>query len=186
MADVYLPAGSQRRLIKTARQTLEAITRGELYGEPGESDPHLECVNYGAFVTLFNQRLLRGCVGTCAPSSGLARVVIEMTEAAARNDRRVKPVSVDELENIQIHISVISPLEAADHPLDLEIGKHGLHIARHRKRGVLLPQVAVEHGWVASAFLEHTCLKANLPSNAWSWPGTQISLFTSLQIEEER
>ncbi|HEY1233507.1 MAG TPA: AmmeMemoRadiSam system protein A [Candidatus Binatia bacterium] len=186
MADVYLPADSQRRLIKTARQTLEAITRGHHYGELSESDPHLERVNYGAFVTLLNENLLRGCVGTCAPSSGLSRVVIEMTEAAARYDRRVKPVSVDELDNIQIHISVISPLDTADHPLDLAIGKHGLHIARHSKRGVLLPQVAVEHGWNASAFLEHTCLKANLPSNAWRWPGTSISLFTSLQIEEER
>jgi uncharacterized protein len=186
MADVYLPAGSQRRLIKTARQTLEAITRGVLYGDPSESDPYLECVNYGAFVTLFNQRLLRGCVGTCTPSSGLSRVVVEMTEAAARHDRRVKPVAVDELDNIQIHISVISALDPADHPLDLEIGKHGLHIARHRKRGVLLPQVAVEHGWDASTFLEHTCRKANLPSNAWRWPGTQISFFTSLEIEEER
>lgn len=186
MADVYLPAGSQRRLIKTARQTLEAITRGEQYGEPSESDPHLESVNYGAFVTLFNQNLLRGCVGTCTPSSGLSRVVIEMTEAAARHDRRVKPVCIDELDSIQIHISVISPLDPTDHPLDLEIGKHGLLIARRHKRGVLLPQVAVEHGWDASAFLEHTCRKANLPSNAWRWPGTQISLFTSLDIEEEK
>lgn len=186
MPDVYLPADSQLRLIKTARQTLEAITRGDRYGESSESDPHLDAINYGVFVTLFNQHLLRGCVGTCAPCSGLSRLVIEMTEAAARHDRRVKPVCVEELDEIQIRISVISPLDPADHPLDLEIGKHGLHIARHRKRAVLLPQVAVEHGWGASAFLEHTCLKANLPSNAWRWPGTQISLFTSLEIEEEK
>lgn len=186
MADVYLPVESQRRLIKTARQTLQALIRGEQYGEPSESDPHLDYVNYGAFVTLFNEHLLRGCVGTCVPSSGLSRVVIEMTEAAARHDRRVEPVSADELDNIQIHISVISPLHPSGHPLDLEIGKHGLQIARLRKRGVLLPQVAVEHGWDASAFLEHTCLKASLPGNAWRWPGTQISLFTSLEIEEER
>jgi uncharacterized protein (TIGR00296 family) len=95
-------------------------------------------------------------------------------------------VCVGELNDIQIHISVISPLDPADHPLDLEIGKHGIHIARDGKRGVLLPQVAVEHGWDASAFLGQTCRKANLPSNAWRWSGTQISLFTSLEIAEEK
>ena len=186
MPDVYLPFESQRRLIKTARQTLEAITRGNRCSEPGESDPHLDRIHYGAFVTLFNRHVLRGCVGTCAPSSGLFNIVNEMTEAAATCDRRVKPVCVGELNDIQIHISVISPLDPADHPLDLEIGKHGIHIARDGKRGVLLPQVAVEHGWDASAFLGQTCRKANLPSNAWRWSGTQISLFTSLEIAEEK
>ena len=88
MPDVYLPFESQRRLIKTARQTLEAITRGNQCSEPGESDPHLDRIHYGAFVTLFNQHVLRGCVGTCAPSSGLFNIVNEMTEAAATCDRR--------------------------------------------------------------------------------------------------
>jgi hypothetical protein len=186
MPEVYLPADSQQRLIKTARQTLEAITRGYPYREHNEGDPHLGLIKYGAFVTLWNRHLLRGCVGTCAPSSGLSTIVIEMTEAAATRDHRVKPVGLDELSDIQIHISVISPLDPADGPLDLEIGKHGLHIERHRRRGVLLPQVAVEHGWDTSAFLEQTCLKAKLPRNAWRWPGTKVSLFTALQIEEER
>jgi AmmeMemoRadiSam system protein A len=186
MPDVYLPADSQRWLIKTARQTLEAITRGYGNGERSESDPDLDAIKYGAFVTLFNRHLLRGCVGTCAPSSGLSNIVIEMTEAAAKRDHRVKPVRIDELDDIQIHISVISPLHPADQPLDLEIGKHGLHIARHRQRGVLLPQVAVERGWDATEFLEQTCVKANLPGNAWRWPGTKISLFTALEIEEEK
>ena len=186
MADVYLPADSQRRLMLSARRTLEAITRGCEYTERIESDPHLELIKYGAFVTLYNQHVLRGCVGTCTPSSALSTIVVEMTEAAATRDPRVKPVRVEELEHIQIHVSVISPLDAADDPLSLEIGKHGLYIARNRKRGVFLPEVAVEHGWNQAEFLAQTCIKANLPRTAWQWAGTKIALFTALQIEEER
>jgi AMMECR1 domain-containing protein len=68
----------------------------------------------------------------------------------------------------------------------VEIGKHGLYIARNRKRGVFLPEVAVEHGWNPAEFLAQTCIKANLPRTAWQWAGTKIALFTALPIEEER
>ncbi len=186
MADVFLPADSQRRLIGIARQTLEATARRSALTPPDSFDFYLDQIKYGAFVTLFNRTLLRGCVGTCTPSSALAAVVIEMTAAAATRDRRVKPVEVDELDRIHIDITVISPLERSDKPLDLEIGTHGVHVARNGKQGVLLPQVAVEHGWSQETFLEQTCLKAGLPSNAWLWRDTKISLFTGLMIEEER
>ena len=186
MADVYLPADSQRRLIEIARQTLEATTRRSAFTQPSPYDFYLDQIKYGAFVTLFNQSVLRGCVGTCMPSSALAMVVIEMTEAAATRDRRVKPVHVDELDRIHIHITVVSPLERTDNPLGLEIGRHGLYVSRNGKQGVLLPQVAVERGWSQETFLEQTCLKASLPGNAWLWKDTKISLFTGLMIEEER
>jgi uncharacterized protein len=71
-------------------------------------------------------------------------------------------------------------------PLALEIGKHGLHVASERKRGVLLPQVAVEYGWDIRTFLEQTCVKANLPKDAWGWRGTLVSSFTALIIKEDK
>lgn len=186
MADVYLPADSQRLLIEIARQTLESVVRRGPYEEFGGADPYLEQTSYGAFVTLFNQQELRGCIGTCAPWGALREIVVEMTEAAATRDRRMEPVRADELGQIHIDISVLSPLERSEDPLSLEIGKHGLHIARGRKRGVLLPQVAVENRWDMVTFLEQTCIKAGLPKAAWRVPDTAVSAFTALIIEEEK
>lgn len=185
MVEVNLPAESQRRLLEIARRTLESVAAGRSPELVESEDSHLEKIGYGAFVTLFNKQNLRGCVGTCAPSNSLREVVIEMTEAAATRDRRVKPVRAEELGEIRIDISVISSLEKSAAPLSLEVGKHGLHIARSRKRGVLLPQVAVEHGWDMETFLEQTCLKADLPKDAWRHTDTTVSSFTALIIEEE-
>ena len=185
MADVYLPADSQRRLMEIARQTLEGVIRRCPYNAEN-IDPYLEKISYGAFVTLFNQDELRGCVGTCTPSSVLREVVMEMTEAAATRDRRVAPVRAAELDQIHIDISVLSPLQRSDDPLTLEIGKHGLHVERDQKRGVLLPQVAVEYGWDMATFLEQTCVKADLPKEAWRWRDTAVCAFTALIIEEDK
>lgn len=184
MTGVHLPVDSRRRLIDIARQTLEGVVWRRPYRNVEIDDPYLESVDYGAFVTLFNQDELRGCIGTCAPSSCLRDTVIEMTEAAATRDRRVRPVRADELDQIHIDISVLSPLERTADPLSLQIGTHGLHVARDQKRGVLLPQVAMEYNWDMRTFLEQTCIKANLPKDAWSWPETAVSSFTALVIEE--
>lgn len=172
--------------MEIARQTLEGVIRRHPDKRADSLDPHLEKIGYGAFVTLLNQDKLRGCIGTCTPSRALREIVIEMTEAAATRDRRVKPVRADELTQIHIDISVISPLERSADPLSLEIGKHGLHVARDRNRAVLLPQVAAEHAWDMETFLQQTCLKADLPKDAWRRPDTMVSSFTALIIEEER
>jgi AmmeMemoRadiSam system protein A len=186
MADVYLPAESQKRLIEIARHTLEAVIGGCPCQNLASNDPYLENAVHGAFVTLFNQDELRGCIGTCTPLRSLRDTVIDMTKAAATRDRRVTPVRADELAQVRIDISVLSPLMRAVDPLALEIGKHGLHVASERKRGVLLPQVAVEYGWNIRTFLEQTCVKANLPKDAWGWRGTLVSSFTALIIKEEK
>ncbi|HWP24582.1 MAG TPA: AmmeMemoRadiSam system protein A [Candidatus Binatia bacterium] len=185
MSGVHLPIESQQRLMAIARHTLESVVRRHPLVTPGVDDPHLHEA-YGAFVTLFNQRELRGCIGNCAPERPLFETVMEMTEAAATRDRRMRPVRPEELERIRIDISVLSPLERSGNPLALEVGRHGLHVAREGRRAVFLPQVAVEYGWDIKTFLEQACLKANLPKDAWSWPDTVVSSFTALVIEEER
>ena len=186
MADVYLPLESQRRLIEVARQALEAAVWGRTRVTAPDDDPYLAQRHHGAFVTLFKRDELRGCIGTCTPSKSLRQTVVEMTEAASRRDSRMRPVSAEELEQIHIDISVLSPLSAAAEPMALTVGRHGLHIASGRKRGLLLPQVAVEHRWDMLTFLQQTCLKAELPKDAWSWPDTVVSAFTALIIEEEK
>ena len=109
-----------------------------------------------------------------------------MTEAAAAHDHRVPPVQPDELSHVTIELSILSPLELLDDPLDVEIGRHGLYVSYQSRRGVLLPQVATEYGWDKQTFLEQTCLKAGLSGNAWQQPMTQVCAFTALVLTEER
>jgi AmmeMemoRadiSam system protein A len=186
MEEIYLPPASQRSLMALSRQMLECFVRGREKQVAKIEDRHLLTSRYGAFVSLHVGRELRGCIGTCVPTRPLYATVIEMTEAAASRDHRVRPISEGELSDIQIDISVLSPLEAAADPLSLEIGKHGLHVARGIRRGVLLPQVASEYGWDIRTFLCEACLKAGLLKDAWQRPETKVSSFTALIIEEER
>jgi AmmeMemoRadiSam system protein A len=183
-SDVYLPAESQQSLMHLARQTLEAFVRGTEREHGRIRDPYLRVRHYGAFVSLHNKDELRGCIGNCAPQAPLFETVIKMTEAAAAQDYRVNPVAQSELGEVDIEITVLSPLVVPEDPLALETGKHGLHIARDGRRGVLLPQVATRYGWDMRTFLEQTCLKADLPRDAWQDAETEVLCFTALIIGE--
>jgi len=186
MEEIYLPSESQRLLLRVSRQTLEDFVRDGAHPITEISDPHLRAMNYGAFVSLHKGSELRGCVGTCNPTRPLFETIIEMTKAAASRDRRVPPVSEDEVRDIQIEITVLSPLEKTSDPLSLEAGRHGLQIICGDRVGVLLPQVATEYGWDMDTLLAQTCCKAGLPEDAWQWPDVQVSSFTALIIEEEK
>jgi AmmeMemoRadiSam system protein A len=186
MAEVYLPPTSQKALIEIARHTLDAVVCGAPIPVVARDDPYLAQIGHGVFVTLFNRDELRGCIGTCAPSKGLGATVVEMTEAASKHDPRMAPVRVNELDRIRIDISVLSPLTPTAEPMSLEAGRHGVHIAHGDKRALLLPQVAAERRWDMLTLLQQTCVKADLPENAWRWSDTVVSSFTALIIEEDR
>ncbi|MGH7774388.1 MAG: AmmeMemoRadiSam system protein A [Candidatus Binatia bacterium] len=186
MEEVYIPPDSQRRLMDLSRQTLERFVRGQARQANNIEDSYLVASAYGAFVSLHKGEELRGCIGTCFPTHPLYETVMEMTEAAACRDHRVSPINPNELADIRIDISVLSPLQLVREPLSLEVGKHGLHIASGERRGVLLPQVAIQYGWDMKTFLCQACIKAGMKKNAWQRPETQLSTFTTLIIEEER
>lgn len=134
------------------------------------SEPH------GVFTTLYSDRKLRGCVGYPAAILPLYRAVIETARAAASEDPRFVPVNREEAQGLQISISVLSPLQPIS-PNDVQVGRHGLVISKDGLRGLLLPQVPVEHGWDRTTFLEQTCLKAGLPPYAWR--DARIEAFTA-------
>ena len=98
----------------------------------------------------------------------------------------MEPIAKDELADIRIDISVLSPLVKVRDPLSLEVGKHGLYVAKRGQRGVLLPQVATQYRWDMKTFLEQTCVKAGLRKHAWKDSDTEVSTFTALIIEEQR
>jgi AmmeMemoRadiSam system protein B/AmmeMemoRadiSam system protein A len=133
----------------------------------------------GAFVTLNKGGKLRGCIGFIEPVLPLHQAVIQASIYAASQDARFQPVRSDELDELEVEISVLSPLKRIGNPKIVTPGKHGLLIAKDGKRGLLLPQVAIEHNWTREAFLERTCLKAGLPKNAWR-SGAEIYVFEAI------
>ncbi len=131
----------------------------------------------GAFTSLYLQGALRGCVGYVLPISSVYRAVAETARAAAFEDARFYPVTIDEARNLEIELSILSPPQPVA-PESVEIGRHGLLISMAGNRGLLLPQVPVEHHWDRDTFLEQTCRKAGLPLDAWR-KGATIEAFTA-------
>lgn len=139
----------------------------------------------GLFVTLRVLGILRGCIGIIEPEGTVAETVMKCAIGAACKDPRFSPVRMEELPALTIEISLLSPLALA-RPEDIEIGRHGLLILRDGSRGVLLPQVALEHGLDREQFLAETCRKAGLGADAWRHPGTAIFSFTADHFREEQ
>lgn len=171
-----------RILLGVARQALEEVVVGRSLSEPEEYSGVL-AERLGAFVTLRVRGSLRGCIGQVETETTLVRTVAECAAAAALQDPRFPPVSPAELGSLNIEISVLSPLVDID-PAEIEIGRHGLLISSGFRRGLLLPQVALEWEWDRLRFLEETCRKAGLPPDAWQ-RGARVQGFTT-QIFVER
>jgi len=131
----------------------------------------------GAFTSLYLRGELRGCVGYVLPTSSLYRAVAETARAAAFDDNRFSPVTKDEAPHLEIELSILTPPQPIL-PEAIEVGRHGLLISQHGRRGLLLPQVAVEHQWESTTFLEQTCRKAGLPQDAWR-KGASILAFSA-------
>ncbi len=121
----------------------------------------------GCFVSLHRHGDLRGCIGNIQPAGKLRETLVNNAIAAATRDPRFPPVGPVELPDLEIEISVLSVLEPFTSPAQIEIGVHGIYLARRGRRGVLLPQVAPEYGWGGVEFLEHTAVKAGLAPQDW-------------------
>jgi AmmeMemoRadiSam system protein A len=137
----------------------------------------------GVFTTLYRKGELRGCVGYALPITSLYRAVIETARGAASDDPRFAPVTPEELPDLKVSLSVLSPLKPT-RPEEVEIGLHGLLVTLGQRRGLLLPQVPLEHGWDRIQFLEQTCRKAGLPRDAWK-SGATLQAFTAEVFGEE-
>jgi AmmeMemoRadiSam system protein A len=178
-----LPYSAEERaeMLRLAHEAIEAA----LAGRKLELDPTSERLlePRGAFTTLHLEGSLRGCVGYVYPVKPLCRTVAETASAAAFNDTRFPPVTAEEAPRLKVEISVLSPLVpiAAE---DIEAGRHGLVITLGSRRGLLLPQVALEFGWDAPTFLQETCHKAGLPPDAWE-RGAIIEAFTAEVFHDE-
>lgn len=176
-----LTSAQRRELLELVHKTLSYFfkhqrdpafnTKVEVYLQPA-----------GAFVTLFKGDQLRGCIGHTQADVPLYHLIQEMAISAATIDPRFPPVTEDELNELHVEISVLSPL----FPITIEqveIGTHGLLLEYGGMRGLLLPRVPVEHGWDKDTFLAHLCLKAGLPNTIWD-KNPKLSAFTACEFGE--
>lgn len=168
----------RKRLLEIARNSIETYLKTGKKLQIEEDDPELTKIS-GAFVTLHRLGELRGCIGNIIGQQPLYLTVRDMAVEAAVNDPRFPPLSLKELKEIDIEISVLSPLEKVDSVDDIVLGKHGVLVRRGFQSGVFLPQVAEETGWTKEEFLSYLCAhKAGLSADAWKDKSTQIFVFT--------
>ena len=177
-----LPRETRRALLELARRALiEAVThRRELKLLPSDFPPAPPA---GIFVSLHKRGRLRGCVGRVEAPEPLAETVARCAAAAALEDPRFDPVESSEVAELEIELSVLSPLAPA-RPEEIVAGLHGILVSRGPQRGLLLPQVATQFRWGRERFLEETCHKAALEREAWKDPVTQIYVFTAEVFSE--
>lgn len=160
-----LTTDDRERLLRLARRCLEAHVRRQ-------PPPRIELgggldLRMGAFVTIHTGGALRGCLGRLETDRSLAENVAHLAAVVSDSDQRFAPLTPPELPATDIEISALTPEEEVRDLSQIEVGRHGLIVEQGYRRGLLLPQVATEQGWDRDTFLEHTCLKAGLPRDAW-------------------
>jgi len=165
-------------LLQLARKTISKTADGETLETPEYFSETLS-QKLGVFVTLHKFGELRGCIGFIEGIRPLQDAVIEMAKSAAFNDPRFAAVTSDEVDDLDLEISVLSPVEEVSHVEEIEIGRHGLIIEQGFYKGLLLPQVASENNWDKTEFLQHTCQKSGLPVDAWQDEKTKIYAFSA-------
>ena len=142
--------------------------------------------NCGVFVTLKKSGELRGCIGFVRGVHPLGESLKEMAIAAATKDSRFNPVTLNELNEIDIEISVLTPMIEVNDISEIEIGKDGLMLISGFNSGLLLPQVATEWHWDITEFLHHLCLKAGLPPGSYKMPGAKLLKFSADVFGEKK
>jgi len=176
--DLGLSDQEKKTLHHIVKAVIESRAKGKPIPEIKVDSPTLK-ENRGAFVTITKRGQLRSCIGYIEGRGPLHKTVEEMAEAAAFRDPRFNPVTEKEFPELEFEISVLTPLRKIRDVNEIEVGKHGIYIKKDWFSGLLLPQVATEYGWDRKTFLEHTCNKAGLPSNAWKDKNTEIYIFSA-------
>jgi len=167
----------KKQLKELARDTIEGV----LFGKQKEQIKVSEILKEkrGAFVTLKKKGELKGCIGYIRGVQPLHETIKKMAAQAAFHDPRFAPLEKKEWKDIDIEISVLTPMKKIQEIDEIEVGVHGLYIEKGHNSGLLLPQVAVENQWNRETFLNYTCWKAGLPDDAWKSPNTDIYIFSA-------
>jgi AmmeMemoRadiSam system protein A len=190
----YLTGDEEKTLLQIARASLETHVREQREIDLDQFPLTGALIErHGAFVTLRNHGHLRGCIGYTTNSAPLAEAVCENAINAAARDPRFTPVTPEELPDITIEISALTPGETPESPFkrvndvsEIVLGRDGLYIERpHQRGGLLLPQVPIEQGWDLAQFLSGVCRKAGYPDGAWKDNATLLYRFSAQVFAEK-
>lgn len=179
-----LSESDRKAILELARQAVEeAVCRNR----PVPEIPPTEILERrcGVFVTLHVGKRLHGCIGVIEGKETLGQSIARCAASAALDDPRFPKMRAEELGDLEIEVSLLSGLERIQ-PAEIEIGKHGLLVEQDCRRGLLLPQVAAEHQLSIEQFLQETCRKAGLRTDAWQNPATRIFGFTCEIVSKEQ
>ena len=180
-----LNKNQKKKLLEIARNSIQEYLKTGKKLEVIETDPVLFKEN-GAFVTLHEHGELKGCIGSLTGSQPLYLTIRDMAVESATGDPRFSPVILPELKNIEIEISVLSPMERVSSIDEIKMGTHGVLVKKGFNSGVFLPQVATETGWTKEEFLSNLCAhKAGLPASAWQDKSTEIYKFSAEVFSEK-
>lgn len=156
------------RLIQLARQVIKNyLEEGKWQLYPDSSSDLQE--TQGAFVSVYVKEQLRGCIGHIVSDAPLYQTVQHLAIKSITQDYRFQPLAKSELDHLDIEISILTPLKKVSDIGEIQIGTHGLYLEKDRYSGLLLPQVATDHGWELDEFLFHLCRKAGLAPNDWQF-----------------
>ncbi|RJP72662.1 MAG: AmmeMemoRadiSam system protein A [Candidatus Abyssobacteria bacterium SURF_17] len=174
-----LDDSEQQFVLDVARKTIiEYVTNGQTPDFASANTKFSQ--KRGAFVTLHEKSgALRGCIGYVEPIKPLLQTITDMAIACATRDPRFEPVTPDEFPNLDLEVSVLTPLEQIRDIGKIQVGKHGLMIRKGYYSGLLLPQVAAEFGWDRAQFLRETSRKAGLPGDAWKESDAKLYIFSA-------
>ena len=178
----------KKQLLAVARDAVTAAVAGKKPPKVSSDQPELNA-HCGCFVTLKNKDELRGCIGLFVSNRPLIELVSDMAVASATGDARffADRITAEEVKDLDIEISVLSPLKKTDNPLSLRLGIDGIYIKKGCAGGCFLPQVAAETGWSKEEFLSYCCAhKAGLKPDAWKDKNTEVYLFSAEIIEEAK
>jgi AmmeMemoRadiSam system protein A len=182
--DFVVTDDEKKMLLDMARKTLEEKLIHNKDITFTEESPLLD-KKLGLFVTLRKHGDLRGCIGHCFPVKELRQALPELAVSSALHDTRFSPTRKEDLKDITIEISLLSPMKQISDYNEIKIPGHGVYVKKGFRAGVFLPQVADETGWDRETFMAHLCRdKAGLNADEWKKPGTELYIFTVVKFEE--
>jgi AmmeMemoRadiSam system protein A len=173
----------KKELLQLARKTIQNYLNkgGKKY--PQTDNPKFS-EKRGVFVTLHKQGDLRGCIGYPLPTKPLIEAVVDNAISSSTQDYRFSPVSAEELDDIDIEISILTVPQKVKSYKDVIVGRDGIIISKAFNKGLLLPQVPVEQGWDLEQYISWGCRKAGMPADEWK-KGVEIETFQGIVFGEK-
>lgn len=173
-----LTENQKQELLRLAKNAIVEYVGRKKVPEHPTNDPRLHA-NGATFVTINRNHMLRGCIGNISPDRPLSSSVIQNAVSACSRDPRFRPMTPEELKDMSVEVTVLSPMEPLTDTGLLKVGKHGIFLVSGSASGILLPQVAMENGWDERTFLEQVSIKAGLSKDAWKGKDAKLYIYTA-------